>query len=353
MSICISDSIILFPAPLVAPGASSFDQLLSLTAKIHDIADRSVQDPASKTQLLEGLQLLKNFLAADPHNTTVAPTIPEMASTRHRPSSDSGLDLLGWQFKGKTLGPCTVVFTDTLLDDNNILWNTLQIASSKPNDTFVAKVSEVRTWIRRDTSSHGPSAKPDSPPPTIVRDILPPDLRHPIEAASPFRAILLPPRSIPAPVSTYQLRVPATNDDGYDPTAKVRFAGPDSDATPESAQDTLNLDATGKPLTYASTKRGPDRLAWAKAEAEEIIRLILSGTIVPISYTLVPQDRWNSNEIVYYNPVVKQKRNGTIQFRVRGTAGGNLLSVPYDVSARTASLDTVKLLIHSVISRNY
>jgi len=85
------------------------------------------------------------------------------------------------------------------------------------------------------------------------------------------------------------------------------------------------------------------------------MRLILSGTIVPIAHNLIPQERWNSNEIVYYNPVVKQKRNddGSIQFRVRGTAGGNLLTVPYDVSARTASLDTVKLLIHSVISGNY
>jgi hypothetical protein len=37
----------------------------------------------------------------------------------------------------------------------------------------------------------------------------------------------------------------------------------------------------------------------------------------------------------------------------RGTVGGNLLSVPYDVSARIASADMVKLLIHSVISGNY
>ncbi len=58
---------------------------------------------------------------------------------------------------------------------------------------------------------------------------------------------------------------------------------------------------------------------------------------------------------MYYNPVVKQKRNddGSIQFRVRGTAGGNLFTVPYDVSARTASLDIVKLLIHPVISGSY
>ena len=53
--------------------------------------------------------------------------------------------------------------------------------------------------------------------------------------------------------------------------------------------------------------------------------------------------------------MVKQKRNndGALQYRVRGTAGGNLLDVPYDVSARTAGLDTVKLLVHSVISGDY
>jgi hypothetical protein len=136
----------------------------------------------------------------------------------------------------------------------------------------------------------------------------------------------------------------------------VRFAGPDSNAPSTEPTDTLNLDANGKPLTYSSAKCGPDRLAWERAEAEEIIRLILTGTsIYPIPHSLVPKDRWTKNENVYYNPVVKQKRNddGTIQFRVHGTAGGNLLDVPYDVSAKTAGLDTVKLLIHSVISGDF
>jgi hypothetical protein len=53
-------------------------------------------------------------------------------------------------------------------------------------------------------------------------------------------------------------------------------------------------------------------------------------------------------------PVVKQKwsDDGTIKFRVRGTAAGNLLDVSYDVSAHTASLDVVKMLLHSTISDN-
>ncbi len=163
------------------------------------------------------------------------------------------------------------------------------------------------------------------------------------------------------PGSSYQRKVPGTNGDDSAHTAlstqKCASPGPTLRTVPKSYSiPSNNLDTNGKPLTYASTKRGPDRLAWAnKAEAEEIIRLILSGTIVPIAHTLVPQERWNSNEIVYYNPVVKQTRNddGSIQFRVQGTAGGNLLTIPYDVSARTASLDTVKLLVHSVISGNY
>ena len=96
----------------------------------------------------------------------------------------------------------------------------------------------------------------------------------------------------------------------------MRFAGPDSDAATTTVPDTLNLDVNGKPITYSSAKRGPDKLVWEKAEAEEITRLIFSGTIVPISHSSVPQERWTNNEIVYYNPVVKQKRNddGTIQY---------------------------------------
>ncbi len=52
--------------------------------------------------------------------------------------------------------------------------------------------------------------------------------------------------------------------------------------------------------------------------------------------------------------MVKQKRNddGTIKYRVRGTAGGNLLDVPYNVSARTASLNVIKLLLNSTVSDN-
>jgi hypothetical protein len=121
MKIRTSDSIILYPAPLVVPGASRFDQLLAITSDLHDLAKKETQDPHTKTHLLECLQLLKKFMADDPHHTSKAPRVPDTASTWHRPSSDTGLDLLGWKFKERTLGPCTVLSTVTLLDDNHIL----------------------------------------------------------------------------------------------------------------------------------------------------------------------------------------------------------------------------------------
>ncbi len=103
------------------------------------------------------------------------------------------------------------------------------------------------------------------------------------------------------------------------------------------------------PLTYKTAKAGPDKAHWEKAEGDEITRLITSSTIFPIPKHHVPAHKWR--DIVCYNPVVKQKiKNNIVEFRVRGTAGGDRLTVPYEVSARTANLEVVKILIHSTIS---
>ena len=118
---------------------------------------------------------------------------------------------------------------------------------------------------------------------------------------------------------------------------------------PDETAPLLNLDVHGNPLTYKTAKAGPDKAHWEKAGGDEITRLITSSTIFPIPKHRVPANKWR--DIVYYNPVVKQKiKNGIVEFRVRGTAGGDRLTVPYDVSARTANLEVVKILIHSTIS---
>ena len=119
-SIRISDSIILFPAPLVVPGASRFDQLLALTDKVATAAESTSSNDA-RAQLLEALTLLKTFLATDHGHNAITPLTRESGPTRHRPSSDNGSDIIGWHFTENTLGKCVVIATDTFLDADNIL----------------------------------------------------------------------------------------------------------------------------------------------------------------------------------------------------------------------------------------
>jgi hypothetical protein len=189
----------------VPRGASRFDQLLALTEKLVAAAETTTADD-SRAQLLEAPKLLRTFLAQDQERNPSIPLTPASGPTRHRPSSDTGGDIIGWHFKEKSLGDCVVLAPDTYLDENNILWNTLQVSCSKhPEESNVFKVSEIRTYIRCDKYAHCPLAKPGPPARPLLRLALPLELRHPLEAHSPFRAILLPPKSVPSK----SIRIPA------------------------------------------------------------------------------------------------------------------------------------------------
>jgi hypothetical protein len=116
----ISDNIILYPAPLVLSGASRFDQLLSLARQLQLSMDTA---PCDQPQFSRCLQQLTQFLNSDATTqsqpTLARPTplstitsshtpalpvafpaspmvhVPVTASTRHRPTSDTGTDLIG------------------------------------------------------------------------------------------------------------------------------------------------------------------------------------------------------------------------------------------------------------------
>ncbi len=112
-----------YPAPLVLPGASRFDQLLQLTERLATAAEK--QPPASHDQPLytECLQKLKEFLLADaPNATERAPAhniVLITASTRHRPSTDIGIDLVGYHFTDRALGKGKVVAPSTYIDESD------------------------------------------------------------------------------------------------------------------------------------------------------------------------------------------------------------------------------------------
>jgi hypothetical protein len=129
----------------------------------------------------------------------------------------------------------------------------------------------------------------------------------------------------------------------------ANFAGGSHSDTVDIAR--LNLSADGRPLKYASAKANDNQGNWERAEVEELVRLVkTTETLQAIHRNDVPADR--RKDVTYYNPQVKEKidGNGNKVYRIRGTAGGDRISYPNDVTAHVADLDAVKMLIHSVAS---
>jgi hypothetical protein len=111
----------------------------------------------------------------------------------------------------------------------------------------------------------------------------------------------------------------------------------------------LDLNEDGTRLTSASALKGPDKLLWEKAHGEEIIRLIESQTGRFIHRHEMPSDR----KATYYNPQCKTKvKADGIQRRVRGTAGGDQVQYPGVTAAYTAHLETIRVLLNSIVSEH-
>ena len=112
----------------------------------------------------------------------------------------------------------------------------------------------------------------------------------------------------------------------------------------------LNLNADGTKLTSTSSLKGPDKLIWEKAHGEEIIRLIESGTGRFIHRSKMPEGR----KAAYYNPQLKIKimPDGTIQYRVRGTIGGDQVHYSGITTAYTAHLESIRVMLNATVSEH-
>ena len=111
----------------------------------------------------------------------------------------------------------------------------------------------------------------------------------------------------------------------------------------------VDLDPEGNPLTYASAKSGPNRDHWEQAEIEEFDRLVASGTITFIPWSELPAGR----TAAYYNPQVKMKiKEGKLVYRIRGTIGGDRVDYPGNVTAWTAEMSTIKMLVNAAVSED-
>jgi hypothetical protein len=189
------------------------------------------------------------------------------------------------------------------------------------------------------------------------------------------RTVPLPPRTAAAPAqpgippaasALPELYVPSLfePDSGTDPlsmhfahcarraeaAAQANLASGSQSTTVDISR--LNLNDDGSPLTYRTATRGKDKDKWETAQVEELMRLshLGSKTLFPVHRRDIPIDR--RGDVTYYNPKPKEKLDsaGNLIRRIRGTAGGDLINYPGDVSAPVADLDPVKIVIQSVIS---
>jgi hypothetical protein len=114
------------------------------------------------------------------------------------------------------------------------------------------------------------------------------------------------------------------------------------------AATAVTLDTNGNPLTYNSAMRGPDKALWEVANSEEFHRLLVTTKTMKFVSSL-PKDR----TATYFNPQIRVKvKDGMIERRVRGTVGGDKVDYPGEVSAQTAAMTTIKLLLNAVISED-
>lgn len=111
----------------------------------------------------------------------------------------------------------------------------------------------------------------------------------------------------------------------------------------------LDLNADGTKLTSTSALKGPDKLIWEKAHGEEIVRLIESGTGRFIHRSEMPEGR----KAAYYNPQLKIKvKPDGVQYRVRGTIGGDQVNYPGTTTAYTAHLESIRVMLNATVSEH-
>jgi hypothetical protein len=80
---------------------------------------------------------------------------------------------------------------------------------------------------------------------------------------------------------------------------------PKSTLPPVFRKGPLNLNEDGTKINYKKSHTGQWKIYWEQADAEEIVRLLISGTIRPLHFRDIPLHQ----VVAYVNPVCVEKLN--------------------------------------------
>lgn len=233
--------------------------------------------------------------------------------------------------------------------DKEHLPSSIATLSQELRSLLDALITHTRAEQRVESSPSPPTV---SPPPDATQSLAtqphreqrvrihltPPGLSLP-----PTRAVPTEPVTVPQP---YNLRSTPT----FTTRLSIDLSSPHltHQCVHYSASLSLDPNAIPQPESYRHAMAGPDREHWIRAHSEEFVRLVETTQCM----RFVPFSAKPANETAtYYNPQVKLKmKNGQLDYRVRGTVGGDRVQYDQYRSSFTASLSTVKLLLNAVVS---
>lgn len=112
----------------------------------------------------------------------------------------------------------------------------------------------------------------------------------------------------------------------------------------------VDLDDNSQPLKYGKAVRGPEGKLWEQGQAEEWDRLVNTDTVFFRPASALPPGRKAS----YHNPQPKKKVrvNGEVEYRIRGTYGGDRGDYAGPTRAETVDMATLKILLNAVASED-
>jgi hypothetical protein len=128
-----------------------------------------------------------------------------------------------------------------------------------------------------------------------------------------------------------------------------RVSGRSHKPNPKYSDGMFKFAGTAK--SFKSACKGPDQSRWLRAADEEFDRLIeTTETMKFVPWDSKPRDRKAS----YYNPQIriKTKSDGSTEYRVRGTYGGDISDYQGPTAAQTADMMSIKILLNATVSED-
>ena len=215
-----------------------------------------------------------------------------------------------------------------------------------PQDTTYAQLTvnpgqrRRRKKAAKQAAAKQPPAPATAPP---VAPIVPPPVAPPaVPAVAP---VALPVAALPAPPThSHNTRRRARLNACTTASADILH-------TANSVIDPI----TGDSLEYRHLRQGPDRALWLNAAANELGRLTNGvGSQMPTgtqTMRYIPIEELPPGRVATYSRIVASLRpNKTETHRIRLTVGGNRIHYEGNKSTPVATLETVKLLLNSVLS---